>query len=83
MIRKLRAVKSQLGFARQCCSIANQLVDIVSSGVVGLQEMEHNLDRLSVTITLSLVTHVITSTSSNGSGSSSSRRLLRFFSWCR
>nr|UPT48956.1 pentatricopeptide repeat protein AaPPR1186 [Agave angustifolia] len=84
MIRKLCAAKLQLGFARQCCSISNRLVDIVSSGVGGLQEMEDSLDRLGVKVTPSLVTHVITSSSRNGGGgSSSSRRLLRFFSWCR
>ncbi|KAJ6835164.1 putative pentatricopeptide repeat-containing protein, mitochondrial isoform X2 [Iris pallida] len=56
-------------------------IDIVTSGVGSLQDMESDLDRLGIPVTPQLVTETIDSYRSSSVGSS--RRLLRFLSWSR
>ncbi|EHA8586460.1 putative pentatricopeptide repeat-containing protein, mitochondrial [Cocos nucifera] len=72
-------------FTRQCHqqpARVQSLLDVISTAVGGLDDMGASLDRLGVSVTPSLVTHVLDSYKSSGAGGGS-RRLLRFFSWCR
>ncbi|XP_038972434.1 pentatricopeptide repeat-containing protein At5g61370, mitochondrial [Phoenix dactylifera] len=74
-------------FTRQCHqqpARVQSLLDVISTGVGGLDDMEASLNRLGVAVAPSLVTQVVDSyTSSGGGGGGGGRRLLRFFSWCR
>ncbi|XP_072959777.1 pentatricopeptide repeat-containing protein At5g61370, mitochondrial [Typha angustifolia] len=60
----------------------NSLADFISSGVGSLDDLESHLNNCSeIPITHSLITQVIDSCT-NTSTATTSRRLLRFFSWC-
>uniref|UniRef100_A0A1D1Z9S4 Pentatricopeptide repeat-containing protein At5g61370, mitochondrial n=1 Tax=Anthurium amnicola TaxID=1678845 RepID=A0A1D1Z9S4_9ARAE len=68
-------------------SLFQRIRDIVFSGVGGLDDMESALDQLRSPVPPSLVAQVFGScphpVSPAGSGVGDTRRLLRFFSWCR
>ncbi|MQM10656.1 hypothetical protein Taro_043551 [Colocasia esculenta] len=59
--------------------LLQRVVDIVVSGVGGLDEMESALDQLPSSVSSELVAHVFGSSTDGGIGDT--RRLLRFFSW--
>ncbi|XP_020103175.1 pentatricopeptide repeat-containing protein At5g61370, mitochondrial isoform X1 [Ananas comosus] len=73
-----------LGFCRVLSSCTPQALSEVLASIGSLDDIEASLNQLDVEVTPAIITQVINSCNCNtGGGSSSTRKLLRFFSWCR